>query len=73
MDIETLVAKAQESPYVSPTGLDLIRRAYAFADHYHDHMRRASGERFIEHPLAVAYILADLRLDAETIAAALLH
>jgi RelA/SpoT family (p)ppGpp synthetase len=73
MDIETLVAKAQESPYVTPAGLELIRRAYAFADHYHDNMRRASGERFIEHPLSVAYILADLRLDAETIAAALLH
>lgn len=51
----------------------LIRRAYEFAQRAHAHQRRASGEPYISHTLAVAQILAELRLDGETIAAAILH
>jgi len=73
MDLQTLLDRMEDSPHVAPAGLEMVRRAYQFADSAHGDTRRASGERFIEHPLAVAHILADLRLDAETIAAGLLH
>ncbi|MFN8232740.1 MAG: bifunctional (p)ppGpp synthetase/guanosine-3',5'-bis(diphosphate) 3'-pyrophosphohydrolase [Actinomycetota bacterium] len=50
-----------------------MQRAYAFAEAAHEGQKRLSGEDFIEHPVAVAGILADLRLDTTTIEAALLH
>ncbi len=50
-----------------------LRRVYELADAAHEGQRRASGESYIEHPLAVAGILADLEMDRQTIAAALLH
>ncbi|MBX6349945.1 MAG: bifunctional (p)ppGpp synthetase/guanosine-3',5'-bis(diphosphate) 3'-pyrophosphohydrolase [Clostridia bacterium] len=52
---------------------DLIERAYDFSRRAHEGQRRLSGEPYIEHPLAVAAILAELELDDVTIAAALLH
>ncbi len=52
---------------------DLLMRVYAMADAAHEGQRRASGESYIEHPLAVAGILAELEMDHQTIAAALLH
>ena len=52
---------------------ELIRRAYEFAKKNHGDQRRKSGELYIIHPLNVAYILAGLELDDETICAALLH
>jgi GTP pyrophosphokinase len=53
--------------------LDVVREAYLFAESAHSGQSRASGEPYIRHSLAVADILADLRLDPVTIAAALLH
>ena len=50
-----------------------LTRAYEMADLAHEGQRRVSGESYIEHPLAVAGILADLEMDRQTIAAALLH
>ncbi|MGH7736666.1 MAG: RelA/SpoT family protein [Candidatus Tyrphobacter sp.] len=50
-----------------------MRRVYETADRAHEGQHRASGESYIAHPLAVAAILADLELDRQTIAAALLH
>ncbi|HEX3369834.1 MAG TPA: bifunctional (p)ppGpp synthetase/guanosine-3',5'-bis(diphosphate) 3'-pyrophosphohydrolase [Candidatus Cybelea sp.] len=50
-----------------------LLRAYETAGAAHGGQRRASGESYIEHPLAVAGILADLEMDHKTIAAALLH
>jgi GTP diphosphokinase / guanosine-3',5'-bis(diphosphate) 3'-diphosphatase len=50
-----------------------IRRAFDVADRAHAGQARLTGEPYIEHPLAVAGILADLRLDPETLMAALLH
>jgi guanosine-3',5'-bis(diphosphate) 3'-pyrophosphohydrolase len=50
-----------------------LQRAYALADASHEGQKRLSGEDFVEHPLAVANILADLRLDTTTLVAALLH
>ena len=53
--------------------LDLLRRAYAFAAAAHQGQVRRSGEPYVMHSVAVAHILADLRMDATTLAAALLH
>jgi GTP pyrophosphokinase len=50
-----------------------IERAYAFAEEHHRGQLRKSGEAFINHPLAVATIVADLGLDPTTLEAALLH
>src|SRR6478735_8583569 len=52
---------------------DLLTRAFSFAAKAHDGQQRRSGEEFINHPFGVAKILAELRMDEPTIAAALLH
>jgi guanosine-3',5'-bis(diphosphate) 3'-pyrophosphohydrolase len=52
---------------------DLLRRAYAFSAEEHRGQVRRSGEPYLVHPVAVAHILADLRLDVVAIAAGLLH
>jgi GTP pyrophosphokinase len=54
-------------------GVALIRNAYAIAYEAHEGQTRSSGEPYIDHPVAVALVLIDLRLDAASIAAALLH
>ncbi|MEB4616216.1 RelA/SpoT family protein [Leucobacter sp. M11] len=53
--------------------LSIIERAYTTAERAHRGQKRRSGEPYITHPVAVAQILADLGVDATTIAAALLH
>ncbi|HEV2386681.1 MAG TPA: bifunctional (p)ppGpp synthetase/guanosine-3',5'-bis(diphosphate) 3'-pyrophosphohydrolase [Candidatus Acidoferrales bacterium] len=53
--------------------IDLLRRAYDFAAEQHAEQRRESGEPYLSHPLAVAHLLADMRLDVATLCAALLH
>jgi GTP pyrophosphokinase len=50
-----------------------LRGVYDLADQAHEGQRRASGENYIEHPVAVARILADMEMDRATIAAAILH
>jgi guanosine-3',5'-bis(diphosphate) 3'-pyrophosphohydrolase len=58
----------------NPKGdLRVLEEAYRVAEEAHEGQVRKSGEPFIEHPLAVAEILADLRLDTTTLSAALLH
>jgi GTP pyrophosphokinase len=52
---------------------EIVRRAYERALAAHHGQRRLSGEEYVNHPMEVAAILADLELDAETLAAALLH
>jgi GTP pyrophosphokinase len=59
--------------HLDPAGQVLVRKAYDRAAMAHDGQHRLSGEDYVNHPLEVAAILADLQLDAETIAAALLH
>ncbi|MGE3627285.1 MAG: HD domain-containing protein, partial [Hyphomicrobiales bacterium] len=51
----------------------LLNRAYVYAMRAHGNQKRASGDPYISHPLEVAAILADLKLDDATIATALLH
>ncbi|HEY3837372.1 MAG TPA: HD domain-containing protein, partial [Bryobacteraceae bacterium] len=53
--------------------LDLIRAAWDFCQEQHQDQRRASGEPYVIHPLEVAQVLADLKMDATAIAAGLLH
>ena len=57
----------------SAQDVELVRRAYELAEKAHADQKRKSGEPYIIHPLAVAGVLAELRLDAQTVAAALLH
>ena len=52
---------------------DLLNRAYVYAMRAHGEQKRASGDPYISHPLEVAAILTDLKLDDATVAAALLH
>jgi guanosine-3',5'-bis(diphosphate) 3'-pyrophosphohydrolase len=51
----------------------LLNRAYVYAMHAHGHQKRASGDPYFSHPLEVAAILTEFKLDDATIAAALLH
>jgi len=53
--------------------LDLLKKAYIFSAKVHAGQLRQSGEPYLGHPLEVAYILAKLRLDTETVCAGLLH
>ncbi len=59
--------------HLDPKDQQMVRKAYERAATAHNGQRRLSGEDYVNHPLEVAAILADLELDAETIAAALLH
>jgi len=59
--------------YLSQAERDRVLKAYEYGAQAHHDQRRLSGEPYISHPVAVATILADLRLDSETIIAALLH
>lgn len=63
----------EKAPYLNEAERALLTRAYYYAALHHDGQKRSSGADYITHPLAVAEILADLHLDARTLAAALLH
>jgi GTP pyrophosphokinase len=69
--INEIVDKA--SAYLSPHDEALIQKAYVFSAAHHAGQFRLSGEPYMSHPLEVANILTDLRLDGATIAAGLLH
>jgi len=66
-----LIAKAQE--YLPPEKIVLVEEAYNFAAKAHEGQVRKSGEPYLEHPLQTALTLAELQLDASSLAAALLH
>ena len=61
------------STYRPNDDLEIIRRAYDFSLQNHTGQSRASGEPYVVHPLEVAMILADMKMDANAIAAGLLH
>lgn len=65
--------KHKVSEYQPPEIVADIQRAYLLAHDAHDGQMRSSGDPYITHPVAVASILADMRLDHETLIAALLH
>ena len=53
--------------------VEIVKKAYEYADNLHKGQFRQSGEPYISHPLNVAYILADMHADKDTICAGLLH
>jgi RelA/SpoT family (p)ppGpp synthetase len=59
--------------YLPPAQIERVREAYEFSAERHEGQKRVSGEPYITHPVAVADILADLRLDGDTLVAAILH
>ena len=59
--------------YHADAPVEIITRAYKFSERHHEGQMRRSGEPYISHPLNVAGILADLRLDVDTIVTGLLH
>src|SRR6201987_6175007 len=65
------------SEHASDSGVEIdrerVKQAFAFACEHHAAQRRKSGEDFIVHPVGVARICAGMRLDTETLCAALLH
>ena len=59
--------------YMPAEQVEQVMRAYEFGTTAHSGQKRMSGEPFISHPLAVAQILADMHMDSQAIAAAILH
>jgi len=70
-DLRRLLESLQH--YMPDDQVGLIMRAYKFGAEAHQGQTRLSGEPYISHPLAVAQILADMHLDGQAIAAAILH
>jgi GTP diphosphokinase / guanosine-3',5'-bis(diphosphate) 3'-diphosphatase len=71
VSVRQLNAKLVE--YLTPDELKQVKQAYRFSDEKHLGQMRVSGEPYISHPIAVAEICADWKLDAQAIMAALLH
>lgn len=70
-DIDTLIGAIQSNSINA--NIETIKRAYETANEAHKNQQRLSGEPFIVHPMEVAIILANLKMDDTTIIAALLH
>ena len=70
-DFESLKQKVLEAN--KNFNIDKLEKAYQIAEKAHDGQMRESGEPYLTHPLEVAYILADLELDEDTLIGALLH
>jgi len=68
---KALLAKVQQNR--PSDNIELLRSAYEFAAEQHSEQKRESGEPFLSHPLEVAHVLADMKLDVTSVAAALLH
>ncbi|MGK2966386.1 MAG: HD domain-containing protein, partial [Tepidiformaceae bacterium] len=71
MEIEAVLKRAAE--YLPAERLDIVNEAYTFAEECHRGQLRRTGEPYITHPVAVTYQVAGLELDANALAAALLH
>ncbi len=71
LTLEGLLEKVRS--YSQDADLEILKNAYHFSREAHCSQKRSEGSPFIKHPLAVAYILADMRMDASSIAAGLLH
>src|SRR5438876_618054 len=69
--LQDLLAETRQ--YLAPQDMERIERAYGLAKKAHTGVLRRSGEPYIQHPLEVALLLADMRIDADGIIAALLH
>ena len=72
-EASTFAALADKLAYLSKGDLKQVREAYKFADEAHLGQFRASGQPYITHPIAVAGLCADWKLDVQAIMAALMH
>ncbi len=70
-DVESLIRKVVS--YNPKANVELLKKAYIFSREAHCAQKRVEGSPYIRHPLAVADILADMKLDTATIASGLLH
>ena len=68
---EQLIEKVSE--YLSQEEVEMVKKAYAYANNMHSNQYRENGEPYIVHPTTVAYILAEMHADTNTICAGLLH
>ena len=68
--LDDLIAILKE---YNPEEVEIVKRAYEYAEDLHNGQYRQSGEPYISHPLNVAYILAELHADRDTVCAGLLH
>lgn len=59
--------------YMDQASINQVRRAYLYAEQAHDGQKRRSGEPYVTHPLAVAGILSEMHMDAQSLMAAMLH
>ncbi len=69
----TLVSLVENLSYLGADELALVKRAHAYAEQAHQGQSRRTGHAYITHPTAVAQILSNMRMDPQTIMAALLH
>ena len=70
----TIEAFAKDlASYLGAAQVDLVRRAYFYAENAHDGQFRRSGEDYVTHPLAVAEILREMHMDHQSLIAAMLH
>ena len=72
MEINTIETLLKRMRY-SSDDIALIKKAYTYAKDLHEGQTRQSGEPYISHPLAVFYILLEMKADCDTLCAALLH
>ncbi len=72
-EASSFAALTEKLAYLSKADFKLVREAYKFADEAHLGQFRASGQPYITHPIAVAGLCADWKLDAQAIMAALMH
>jgi guanosine-3',5'-bis(diphosphate) 3'-pyrophosphohydrolase len=72
-EASSFAALTDKLGYLSKADLKLVREAYKFADEAHLGQFRASGQPYITHPIAVAGLCADWKLDAQAVMAALMH
>ena len=73
MESITLEKLLDEVRKYNPTEVEIIKKAYEYAKTLHEGQYRQSGEPYIIHPLNVAYILAEMHADRDTVCAGLLH
>ena len=70
VELQDLLDKLKE---YNPNEIEIVKRAYEYAANLHSGQTRQSGEPYISHPLNVAYILAEMHADRDTVCAGLLH
>src|SRR6266536_3898147 len=69
--LQTLIEEIPK--YLPGADLELLTRAYRFSEHSHQGQQRASGEPYLSHPLEVAGLLVNFKMDVTTVTAGLLH